>query len=82
MGKDPQTGAVINHADCTLKWIPVLLMENSKEQAHTTASLDKHRDEMRKAQENMTAVLAVGVLPQAHRERLLRPHETQLLPPG
>jgi hypothetical protein len=72
LGKDPQTGAPINHADCSIKWIPVLLIENSKEQAHTTASLDAHRDEMRKAQENLTAMLAITVLPEAQRERLIR----------
>jgi hypothetical protein len=71
LGKDPQTGAPVNHADCSIKWIPVLLIENSKEQAHTTASLDAHRNEMKKAQETLTTVLAINVLPPAQRERLI-----------
>lgn len=45
MGKDPQTGATIDNADCAMAWIPVLLIENSKVNRETGAAVESLRNE-------------------------------------
>lgn len=48
-GTHPQTGASISTSDCALKWIPVLLIENSKVGRETGAAVESFRNEMVKA---------------------------------
>lgn len=45
MGKDPQSGATIDNADCAMAWIPVLLIENSKVNRETGAAVESLRNE-------------------------------------
>lgn len=40
-GKNPQTGLDVNEFSCALAWLPLLLIENSQQQRHTCASVDK-----------------------------------------
>lgn len=49
IGQHPNTGEQINRWDCAIAWLPALMIENSKEQRHTCASVDKFRDEMAQA---------------------------------
>lgn len=57
MGRNPQTGADVDHHDCTLAWIPVLLIDNSKQQRETGAAVESFRNEMVKANETNQQVL-------------------------
>lgn len=52
-GKHPQTGADIDEWDCSMKWLPVLLIENAKEVRQGAAATESFRNEMVRAQEDM-----------------------------
>jgi hypothetical protein len=56
-GTNPQTGEVVNHYDCAMCWMPVLLIENSQQQRQTGAAVESFRNEMVKANETNTQVL-------------------------
>ncbi len=45
-GKDPQTGADIDHHGCSLAWLPVLLIENANETRKTSADVQSFRNEV------------------------------------
>jgi hypothetical protein len=64
MGKHPQTGADINMPDCSVRWIPVLLIENSKVERETGAAVESFRNEMVKAN-------GISLKLQAHQQGLL-----------
>ena len=57
MGKNPQTGADIDQADCAFAWTPVLLIENSKMQRETGAAVESFRNEMVKANQTGQQIL-------------------------
>lgn len=54
IGADPQTGEQLNRWDCSDVWIPVLLIENSKQQRGTQAAIESFRNEM--AKDNKAAI--------------------------
>lgn len=45
-GTDPNTGKDVDHYDCAMTWLPMLLVENSKEQRQTGAAVESFRNEM------------------------------------
>jgi len=44
-GNNPQTGDEVDHWDCAVKWIPMLLIENSQMQRQTGAAVESFRNE-------------------------------------
>jgi hypothetical protein len=50
-GKHPQTEAEVDMWDCSLAWMPLLLIENSQMQRQTGAAVESFRNEMVKANE-------------------------------
>lgn len=46
LGTHPQSGEVINEYGCTMRWMPILLIENSKQQRETGAAVESFRNEM------------------------------------
>jgi hypothetical protein len=46
MGKHPQTGQDINMPDCAIRWLPTLLIENSKVGRETGAAVEDFRNQM------------------------------------
>jgi hypothetical protein len=66
-GKDPQTGKDVDEWGCSMAWLPVLMIENSRQQHQTGAAVESFRNEMVKANEVGQRVLlaASGVPPQA-----------------
>lgn len=48
-GTHPNTGAEIDHHDCAIKWMPVLMIENSQQQRSTGAAVESFRNEMVKS---------------------------------
>lgn len=58
-GTNPQTGAEIDEWDCSIKWLPMLLIENAKETRQGAAATESFRNEMVRANE----VMATQVLP-------------------
>ena len=43
-GNDPQTGKEIDEWDCAVKWMPMLLIENSQQQRQTGAAVESFRN--------------------------------------
>lgn len=58
-GSNPNTGQEIDEWDCAIKWLPMLMIENSQQQRQTGAAVESFRNEMVKAQENII-MLAQG----------------------
>ena len=56
-GKHPQSEKIIDHWNCSLAWLPMLLIENSQKQSHTGAAVESFRNEMMKANQNTLAAL-------------------------
>lgn len=59
-GSHPQTGVALDLWDCTLVWIPALLVNTIKEHRHTTASVDSMRNEVVQRQEVLNNAVALG----------------------
>ena len=49
-GKHPQSGAPVDEWDCAVKWLPILMIENTKESIGMSASIDSFRNEMVRGQ--------------------------------
>ena len=56
-GKHPQTGQEISNGDCAIAWTPMQMIENSKVNRETGASIDSFKNEMVKANQATTKVL-------------------------
>jgi len=59
-GKHPQSDAAIDQWNCSLAWMPVLMVENSQQQRHTAASVQSFRNEMVKANNITSQILLEG----------------------
>lgn len=44
-GQDPQTGEQQDKKGCAMSWLPILLVENSRQQVRTTAAVESFRNE-------------------------------------
>lgn len=60
IGNSPQTGAPIDEFGCAVTWLPILLIENSKEQRDCTKSIDMFRNEMVKANDSTLRVISAA----------------------
>jgi len=49
MGKHPQTGEQLNMPDCAIRWLPILMIENTKSSIETGAAVESFRNEMVKS---------------------------------
>ena len=45
-GIHPQTGQEVDEYDCSIKWMPLLLIEGSKETRQAAAAIESFRNEM------------------------------------
>ncbi|MHB9838518.1 hypothetical protein Q8F57_027190 [Paraburkholderia terrae] len=50
-GKHPQSGAEQDMWDCSIKWLPILMIENSREVRHTAAAMESARNEITQRQD-------------------------------
>lgn len=57
MGKNPQTGQDVNMPDCSVRWLPTLLIENSKVGRETGAAVEDFRNQMTAGNEQLAQVL-------------------------
>lgn len=46
VGSAPQTGEVLDHFDCAVKWLPMLLIDNTKQVKSGTAEVSAMRSEV------------------------------------
>ena len=45
-GKHPQSEEILDQWDCSLAWMPLLMIENSQQQRSTGAAVESFRNEM------------------------------------
>ena len=57
VGKDPQSDKDIEEWGCAVTWMPILTIENSQQQRHTSAAVESFRNEMVKSNETSQQVL-------------------------
>ena len=57
VGKDPQSNKDIEEWGCAVTWMPILTIENSQQQRHTSAAVESFRNEMVKSNETSQQVL-------------------------
>lgn len=56
-GQNPQTGEEINERGCAMSWVPILLVENSRQNKSTTAAVESFRNEVVEAQDRTSKIL-------------------------
>ena len=57
LGTNPQTGETVNEGNCTINWVPMLLIENSKVNRETGAAVESFRNETVKTNEITQKIL-------------------------
>ena len=61
-GTNPSTGEQVDEKGCAMAWLPILMIENSKQQLSTGVAVESFRNEMVKAQEASQQVLIAAAL--------------------
>lgn len=56
-GMNPQTGAVMDHWDCSIKWLPILITEQARQTRGVQASVESFRNESVQRQDEMNSGL-------------------------
>jgi hypothetical protein len=71
-GKHPQTGTDMNEWGCAVAWLPVMMIDNSKQQHSTASAVESFRNEMVKANEvSQRVLLAAANVPQQAQTMIL-----------
>ena len=52
MGKNPNTAEDVNHFDCAVSWLPMLLIEGAQQTRQAGSAIESFRNEMVKLNEN------------------------------
>lgn len=53
-GTNPNTGEPVDEYDCAVKWLPVLLIENSQQTRQAGAAIESFRNEMVRANQQLS----------------------------
>ena len=64
-GIHPTTGEKADEKGCSMVWLPILMIENSRQQLGTGAAIESFRNEMVKATESSQQVLMAAALRQS-----------------
>lgn len=59
-GMHPQSGAKIDSFDCSIAWLPVLLVEATRTTGGVQASVESMRNEVIKRQDTLNTAVALG----------------------
>jgi hypothetical protein len=59
-GGHPQTGAALDLWDCSVKWLPVLLVENARSVRGAQAAVESMRNEVVQRQDALNNAVALG----------------------
>ena len=68
-GLNPNTGQEVDEWDCSIKWLPMLLIENSQQQRQTGAAVESFRNEMVKANAQSASIFGGLLLPKSDEEK-------------
>lgn len=59
-GKHPQSGVSLDHFDCAVAWLPVLLVDNARHTVGVQAAVESMRNEVVKRQDQLNTAVALG----------------------
>jgi hypothetical protein len=59
-GTHPQTGARLDQFDCSIKWLPMLLVENARSTRGAQAAVESMRNEVVQRQDALNNAVALG----------------------
>lgn len=59
-GKHPQSGATLDHFDCAVAWLPVLLVDNARHTVGVQAAVESMRNEVIQRQDKLNNAVALG----------------------
>ena len=59
-GTHPNTGEQIDEWGCSMAWLPIMLIENGKQQHSTASAVESFRNEMVKANEMSTQLMIMA----------------------
>lgn len=59
-GTHPQSGAKVDNFDCSIKWLPMLLVENARQTRGAQASIDSMRNEVVKRQDELNGAVRIA----------------------
>ena len=75
-GKHPQTGTDMNEWGCAMAWMPVMMIENTRQQHSTASAVESFRNEMVKANDaSQRVLLATANIPQQAQTMILENKE-------
>ena len=60
VGKHPQTGQEVNQFDCSIKWFPLMLLENAKQTRGVQAATESMRNEIVQRQDTLNNAIALA----------------------
>jgi len=60
-GRNPNNDTYVDEEACSLRWIPMLMIENSLQQKGTSAAVESFRNEMVKASETNQQLLLTAM---------------------
>lgn len=63
IGQDPQSGKALDHWDCAIQWIPMLLVDGTQQARQTGAAVESFRNEMVVANTEMLKATIRNELP-------------------
>lgn len=60
LGKNPQTGNEVDEWDCSIRWLPMLLVENARRTLSVQAATESFRNEVVQRQDILNSAVALG----------------------
>lgn len=60
LGTNPQTGAQVDQFDCSIRWLPMLLLENAKQTRGAQAAVESMRNEVVDRQDRLNNAIALA----------------------
>ena len=60
LGTNPQTGQPVDQFDCSIRWLPVLILENARMTRGAQAAVESMRNEVVQRQDALNNAVALG----------------------
>lgn len=59
-GRDPQTGKDMDHWDCSIRWLPLMITEEARQTRGVQAAVESMRNEVVQRQDQLNNAVALG----------------------
>ncbi|MCW3539345.1 hypothetical protein [Burkholderia cenocepacia] len=61
VGRDPQSGRDVDHFDCSIRWLPMMMTEGARQTRGVQAAVETMRNDLVERQDRLGASLATFV---------------------